>query len=389
MTIEPLTITISELYDGYINTDETNDVKGYGGKLNIRPAFQREFVYNDKQEKSVINSILNGYPINLFYWAKKESNNTTTYELLDGQQRTLSICRYLSKVFSIYPNNKVDSPKYFNNLTKEEKDKILNYKLEIKVFSGTDKEKLAWFEVINTVGVKLREQEMRNCIYNGSWVSLVKIEFSKQGKLMDNLFGDYIKGERNRQDYLEKALSWISNYQNISIVEYMAKHQNDTNIDEIVSYIKSVHGWLTTLFPKYRKEMKGVEWGILYNEYHIRKKTDTKLNSIDIETKISKLLKNDTIKKRSGVYEYVLDYDNPNREKHLDIRAFTENMRLFTYEKQNGKCGHCGKKCEISELEAHHIKEWFNGGTTTAENCILLCKDCHRKETSRLLKILP
>lgn len=82
--------TIADLIADYYDDDEEG-VYAYGGKLNVRPKYQREFVYDDAKQKAVIDSILNGFPLNAMYWA---DNGDGTYEVIDGQQRTLSICRF-------------------------------------------------------------------------------------------------------------------------------------------------------------------------------------------------------------------------------------------------------------------------------------------------------
>lgn len=89
MRIELKEISVRDVFDGYIDS-AINGVVGYGGKLNIRPAFQREFVYDPKERDAVIDTVIKGFPLNVMYWCDDGNGN---YELLDGQQRTISLCR--------------------------------------------------------------------------------------------------------------------------------------------------------------------------------------------------------------------------------------------------------------------------------------------------------
>ena len=253
MKIQLKEITIKEVSKGYLNDDEEG-VVGYKGKLNIRPKYQREFVYKDKQKDAVIETVRKNFPLNVMYWVKNEDG---TYEVMDGQQRTVSICEFIAGKFSL-------NYQYFHNLEADEKEQILNYKLMIYFCEGTDKEKLDWFKTINIAGEKLYDQELRNAIYTGTWLSDAKKYFSKSGCPAYNISSDYMKGSPIRQDYLETAISWISKGE---IEKYMAKNQQKPNANELWLYFQNVISWIKVVFPKYRKEMKGVPFGILYNEF--------------------------------------------------------------------------------------------------------------------------
>ena len=136
----------------------------------------------------------------------------------------------------------------------------------------------------------------------------------------------------------------------------------------------SVINWVKTIFPKYRKEMKGVEWGYLYNQY----KND-KLDTNALEKEITRLMQDDDVTAKKGIYEYVLS----KNEKHLNIRAFTQSMKRETYEKQKGICPICKQRFEIEQMEADHITPWCEGGKTSAENCQMLCKECNRRKSNK------
>jgi hypothetical protein len=278
MKIELHEIQIKEVVKGYLNDNEEG-VVGYGGKLNIRPKYQREFVYKDKQRDAVIETLVKNFPLNVMYWVKNEDDS---YEVLDGQQRTISICEYVAGVFSL-------NHLYFHNLQKEEKEQILEYKLMVYFCEGTDKEKLEWFKIINIAGEKLTDQELRNAIYTGTWLTDAKKHFSKSGCPAYNIGSDYMTGSPIRQDYLETVISWLSNG---NIEQYMADNQHKPNANELWLYFNSVISWVKVIFPKYRKEMKGVYFGFLYNKFK-----DKEYDAKKLETEITQLMQDEDVTK--------------------------------------------------------------------------------------------
>lgn len=353
-------IAVRDLVKGYKNSQEEG-VVGYGGKLNIRPKYQREFVYNDKQ-KIAIDTIQKGYPLNIMYWCE---NADGTFEVLDGQQRTLSICSYIAGDFS---KDKL----YFNNLTREEQDKILNYELTIYICgNGTEQEKLEWFRTINIAGEKLTEQELRNAVYTGEWLTSAKTYFSKTNCVAYQLANKYVKGVPIRQELLETAIEWISKGE---VEDYMAKHQHDPNANELWTYFRNVIEWVQMTFTTYRKEMKGINWGELYDTYK-----DQMFDTKQLEEEIKKLMADDEVTKKSGIYKYVLTRD----EKYLSIRNFTDSQKRTAYERQNGVCAECGKHFEIDETEPDHITPWSKGGKTELDNCQILCVNCNRTKSDK------
>ncbi|MCK5285966.1 MAG: DUF262 domain-containing protein [Candidatus Pacebacteria bacterium] len=360
MKIELKEISIREVVNGYVNNNEEG-VVGYNGKLNIRPKYQREFIYKDKQRDAVIETTRKDFPLNVMYWVKNEDD---TFEVLDGQQRTISLCEYIEGNFSI-------DFQYFHNLEDTEKEQILDYKLMIYFCEGNDKEKLDWFKIINIAGEKLTDQELRNAIYTGTWLTDAKRHFSKSGCPAHSIASDYLKGSPIRQDYLETAIKWISNE---NIEDYMSKHQHEPNANELWLYFQSVVNWIKAVFPEYRKEMKGVPFGILYNEFK-----NKKINSKKLEEEITKLMQDEDVSKKSGIYEYVLT----KNEKYLNIRAFTDKQKRETYEKQKGICPKCEDHFGIEEMEADHITPWHEGGKTVSENCQMLCKECNRRKSGK------
>lgn len=358
MKIELKEVTVSELAAGYLDNDE-GGVVGYGGQLDIRPAYQREFIYKDKQRDAVINTIRKDFPLNVMYWAVREDGG---FEVIDGQQRTISLCKYVEGDF-LFEN------RYFHNLQIDEQQKILNYKLMIYLCSGTDSEKLEWFRTINIAGEKLTEQELRNAVYSGPWVTDAKRYFSKTNCAAYNIGGDYLQGTAIRQEYLETVIGWINDG---DIEGYMAKQQLKPNANDLWLFFKSVIDWVQACFPKYRREMKGVDWGWLYKQYR-----DKEFDTTALEQEVKALMEDEDVTKKSGIYAYVLT----RKERHLNIRSFTEKQKREAYERQVGICPVCKVHFEIQEMEADHITPWHEGGRTSAENCQMLCKEDNRRKS--------
>ena len=351
-------IYVKDLTSGYEDNEE-NGVIGYSGKLDIRPPYQREFVYGDKERNSVIQTLTKDYPLNVMYWAVREDGN---FEVIDGQQRTISICQYVKGDFSLNGLS-------FHNLPKDKQEQILNYKVMVYFCSGTDSEKLEWFKTINIAGKELTIQELRNAVYSGSWVSDSKRYFSKNSR--PKIGDEYLSGSSNRQEYLETCIDWISNN---NIEGYMSKNQHEPNANELWLYFQSVINWVKTIFPNYRREMKGIEWGFLYNEFKDKKFDHTKL-----ELEISQLMQDEDVTNKRGIYEYVLS----QKEKLLNIRSFSDNQKRESYERQKGICIKCGEHFELNEMEADHINPWHKGGKTSSENCQMLCKMDNRIKSGK------
>lgn len=368
MKVELFPILVGDVVNGYIDNGE-NGVFGFGGRLNIRPKFQREFVYKDKQRDAVIETITKNFPLNVMYWAKNEDN---TFELLDGQQRTISICQYVNGDFSI-------NERYFHNLTKEEQGHILNYPLMVYVCEGNDKDRLDWFRTINIAGEKLTEQELLNINYVGKWLEDAKNKFSKNGCIATRIQNKYqlTNGSPIRQEQLEIALKWISKGDNIA--NYMARHQHDNNANELWLYFSSVVEWVKTTFHNYRKEMKGLNWGKLYDEYN-----ENQYDVEELEKEINRLMADDDVTNKKGVFEYLLSNKSADKELLLSIRAFTDSQKRSAYEKQKGICPICKKEYVIEDMQGDHILEWSKGGKTTMDNLQMVCKSCHKELTRRM-----
>ena len=361
MKIELIDLTVRDLVDGYCD-DREGGVIGYGGRLDIRPPFQREFIYKGKQREEVIRTILRGFPLNVMYWSQREDGS---FEIIDGQQRTISIAQFIQSEFSV-------DGLYFHNQPLEIQNQVLDYELMVYVCEGTHQDKLDWFRIVNIAGEKLYEQELRNAVYSGSWVSDAKRYFSRTGVGAAGLGGDYLSGSPIRQDYLQTAIKWISDN---DIDDYMARNQHEKSASPLWEYFRDVIDWIEATFTRKRtKIMKGVDWGGLYNAYK-----DAELDSEQIENETQRLILDDDVTNQRGIYPYILT----GEEKHLNIRAFTDGMKLRVYERQARKCMICGKSFDISDMEADHITPWREGGKTAENNCQMLCRKCNREKSSK------
>lgn len=381
MKITKTTVKIKDLVAGYKDSQDEG-VVAYGGLLDVRPAFQREFVYKEKQRGAVLNTVLRGFPLNTIYWSKvTDDRGAVTYEVLDGQQRILSICQFATNVFSVRWNG---NARFRHNLnsTPELVQAFEEYELDVYVCEGTAEERLEWFETINIAGMVLRPQELRNAAYVGPWLADAKRYFSKVSGPAHLGFRDYLKGDPDRQDYLETVIRWAAHADDEStkgtsddIKAFMARHQNDDDAAALWSYFQKVMGWVKATFPDYRTEMDGLDWGLFYNLYS---DTITAKQSSEFESEVSRLMEDEDVTNKKGIYQFLLSGD----ERHLSIRSFTPNQKREAFTRQKGVCPVCAKTFAIGEMEADHITPWSKGGRTVAENCQMLCKDDNRKKSA-------
>lgn len=373
MKIEPKSVKVKDIFDGYSDNGD-NGVFAYGGRLAIRPPYQREFVYSKEQAAAVIHTVLNGFPLNVMYWVKVGDDK---YEVLDGQQRTLSVMQYLSHKFSI----SIDEQTYYDNILPQDKyDTIMNYKFMVYICEGEESEKLEWFKVVNIAGEKLTDQELRNSVYTGEWLTDAKRHFSKNNCAAKVLSDRYITGDPNRQELLEKALKGICEYKGMKeVTEYMALHKADADADELWQYFQDVIFWAEKIFPNYYADMKGLDWCRLYNKYH-----GGAYNSAVMNAEVKRLHEDEDVQKTKGIYEYLLCRDtDPFAGRLLSLRAFDKRDKMAAYSKQDGICPICGQRFEFDEMEGDHIKPWSKGGHTTPDNCQMLCRDCNGKKTDK------
>ena len=357
MKIELRRVPIRDLTEGYTDDGESG-VRGYGGKLDIRPPYQREFIYKDRQRNAVIDTIRHDFPLNVMYWAVRDDG---TFEIIDGQQRTISIAQYVTGIFSF-------DGMFFENLPKDKQAQILDYELMVYLCSGTDSERLDWFRTINIAGEKLNDQELRNAVYAGPWLTDARRYFSRSGCPAHGKGNAYLSGSSIRQDYLETAIKWISDGK---IEDYMGRRQNEPTAVALWTHFQSVIDWVEAIFPVKRPAMKGVDWGGLYNRHR-----DATLDPAALEADVKRLMQDDDVKSKAGVYAYLLDGD----ESHLNLRAFPAGMKAEAFERQGGVCPLCGETFSIGDMEGDHIDPWSQGGRTVAENCQMLCRPCNRRK---------
>jgi 5-methylcytosine-specific restriction endonuclease McrA len=379
-------ITVKEICEGFIyNELEGKGLFGLSGKLTIQPEYQRNYIYADgKKDVAVIESILKGYPLGLIYFNKVSADNL---EVLDGQQRITSIGRFVTNKFAIKDENGMEQ--YFGGIASDKQNKILETKLLIYECEGEESEIKEWFKTINIAGVPLNNQELLNAVYSGQFVTLGKEEFSNSRNSNIQKWSAYIRGSANRQDFLERALDWVSKGK---IGEYMSKHRYDNNITELKNYFNSVIDWVSTVFSDVESEMKGLEWGRLYEEYH--KKA---YNPKKVSEQVKELYGDPYVKNRKGVFEYILG--GLKDTKLLDVRVFDEATKKSVYAKQTkeakkkevSNCPLCAignnanktRIYKIKEMDADHVTAWSKGGKTDVKNCEMLCKTHNRAKGNK------
>lgn len=379
--------TVRDICQGFVyNEYEGKGLFGLNGNLTIQPKYQRHYIYNDgKKDVAVIDSLLKKYPLGLIYFNKTKAGHL---EVLDGQQRITSFGRFVTGKLSIIFNGRETD---FTGLPEEKKKLILDSKLVIFVCEGEEWEISDWFQTINIVGVKLNEQEKNNAVFCGEFVDAAKTVFSNTKNANIQKWAHYIRGDVKRQDYLERALQWISSAKGVSLEKYMSEHRYDTSIEEMESYFNSVIDWVSGTFQM-DDYMCGLEWGRLYEQYHSNHYDLAKLN-----IRVNELLSDESIRKPSNIYEFVLGGEK-NTEL-LDIRIFEESTKKIVYRRQtddakkNGvsNCPLCAignnnnrtRIYSIKEMDADHVTAWSKGGTTDIENCQMLCKTHNKAKGNR------
>jgi len=381
-------ITVKDICDGFVyNELEGKGLFGLSGKLTIQPEYQRNYIYasdGGKKEIAVIESILKGYPIGLIYFNKVSENKL---EILDGQQRITSVGRFVTDKFAIKDENGMEQ--YFGGMAKDKKAKILDTKLLIYECEGSESEIKEWFKTINIAGVPLNDQELLNAVYSGPFVTLGKEEFSNSQNANIQKWGAYIKGSANRQGFLERALAWVSKS---DIGDYMSRHRFDTNINELKRYFNSVIDWVSSVFTDVEREMCGLEWGQMYEEYHTKAYSPAKVSA-----EIQELYGDPYVKNRKGIYEYILGGSTDT--KLLNVRVFDEATKKSVYASQSKKAkaksksncplcaiGHAANKSKLwklTEMDADHVTAWTKCGTTSIKNCQMLCKTHNRAKGNR------
>ena len=381
--------TIEEICKGFVyNELEGKGLYGLNGDLIIQPEYQRNYIYADgKKDVAVIDSILKGYPLGLIYFNRRQDGKL---EILDGQQRITSIGRFVTDKFAVKDSNGMEQ--YFTGLNVELQKKINETKLLVYICDGEESEIKDWFKTINIAGIPLNEQELLNAIYSGSFVTKAKEVFSNSSSSKIAIWSDYVNGSANRQDYLHTALEWVSAHNGLSIEKYMSQHRKDENINELKTYFDTVIDWIEATFKDTTSEMKGLEWGRIYETYH-----SNGYNSDKLWNRITELLADDFVTNSKGVFEYVLGGEID--KSLLNIRIFDDRTKKAVYQKQTNNaekigesncpiCASCDntnktKIWKLSEMDADHVSAWSKGGSTDISNCQLLCKTHNRAKGNR------
>lgn len=379
-------MTVKDICEGFVyNELEGKGLYGLSGKLTIQPEYQRNYIYAEtNKEAPVIDSVLKGYPLGLIYFNKVSESNL---EVLDGQQRITSLGRFITNKFAIKDENGMEQ--YFSGMAKDKQDKIYKTPLLIYECEGTESEIKEWFKTINIAGIPLNDQELLNAVYSGPFVTLGKEEFSNSQNSNIQKWSAYIKGSANRQDFLERALYWVSKG---NIGDYMSSHRYDDNITELKTYFNSVIEWVSSVFTDVENEMRGLEWGRLYEEYHKKSYDPAKISKL-----VQKLYADPYVKNRKGIFEYILGGSTDT--KLLDVRVFDEATKKSIYKLQTkaakakgiSNCSHCAighgankrKIWDLNEMEADHVTAWSKGGETDTRNCEMLCKTHNRVKGNR------
>ena len=370
MDIVRKNIKIKNLVEGF--TEKGIDgVFSMNGQLNIRPSFQREFVYTGSERERVIDSVIKGRPLNIIYFSQ---NDDGSYEVLDGQQRITSICQFATNQFSAKIEGKNKSMAILKS--HKEDQKFFDYEIEVNVCTGTKEELIEWFEIINIANKPLTKQEIRNAVYSGPLVSSLKSDYSDRGTLYCQKFKAYSKKQIIRQDFLEEVLSWYIDHITDSytdIDDYLAVHiYKEEERAKINEYTLDIHNWIEKVFPTYYANMRGLKWGIFYNKYKDKINTDK-------SKEVSILMADDEVTEKKGIFQYVVS----GEEKWLSIRTFDEKTRIEAYEKQKGICVKCSEEFKLKEMQADHITPWSKGGKTIADNCQMLCAKCNRTKSDK------
>lgn len=378
-------ITISDLCKGFqYNENEGKGLFGMNGKLIIQPEYQRNYIYNDgKKDVAVVQSVLRGFPLGLIYFTLRDDE---MYEVLDGQQRITSLGRFFTNKLPIVYDGREQN---YNSLDEDLKKKFSETPLTIYICQGTEKEIKDWFQIINIGGVRLNDQEMRNAIYSGPFVTALKALYSNSTNPLQQKWGSYIKGDPKRQEVLETALDWVSRG---NIDGYMAEHRKDTDIHPVTNYFDSVIDWVSSVFPKLYPDQCGLEWGDLYERFH-----NTPYNPDKMDADVAKLMADECVTNKKGIFEYLLGGSSDTTL--LNIRLFDNHTIKTVYERQTQEANARGVSncplCAISdgpnkkriykltEMDADHVTAWSKGGATDISNCQMLCKTHNRTKGNR------
>lgn len=383
---------VAEIIKDFVyNEFEGKGLFGLGGDLVIQPEYQRHYIYGDgKKDVAVIESLLKGYPLGLIYFVNNGAESAPHLEILDGQQRITSIGRFVTGKFAIILEGREWT---FSALAPDKQSKILDTELLVYICTGTESEIKDWFQTINIVGVPLNDQELRNAIYSGPFVTAAKAEFSNSRNALQQKWAHFVKGDPKRQQVLQEALSWIAHSQDTTIEGYMAAHRQDPGIDELKCYFTTVIDWIDSVFvASPDKTMQGLDWGDLYERFH-----HESYKGSEVDDDVQRLLEDASVKNKRGIYEYVLG--RKTEPRLLKVRLFEDSVKRAAYAVQTREAeaagvsncplcaiGHDSNRTRIykaNEMDADHVTAWSRGGASTLENCQMLCITHNRAKGNR------
>lgn len=392
---------------------KTNGVWTMDGMLNIRPPYQREFVYTYDEQREVIGTILDGCPLgNMYFHVQRDSmypddEELFKYAVADGQQRIISICNFYNHVFPIYQNAEAVT---FEKLGTFDREVFLDYELTIWICDGTLRDLLKLFKRINIAGKVMNDQELRSstaCLGKYGWILYAKDYFCRKGMGADdkNLkYNKFLTGDVIRQDYLETAIKWHA----LSLgydAKYKGKDMLDMYVDNfanardkaqtLIKYFEDVMNWVKDTFigedfkSNYHPCMKSLNWGVLYNNYVLN--GDVKITPEVAQRLVKSLYEDDSIdlskqKAKTGIYEYALTCDANGENGDLTklcFRAFDEEVKRLKWIEQNMTCPYCNREFNLEDMEGHHKKAWSEGGKTDYDNCEMVCEECHTMLSAR------
>ncbi|MCY4673342.1 MAG: DUF262 domain-containing protein [Bacteroidetes bacterium] len=373
MKIKEEKILVREIVDGYEADEETGKIVGYRGNLNIRPPYQRQYIHQENEDfkMALMESVYYHRPINLIYFADKGDGK---FELLDGQQRIMTIAGYIRKGLCHIILDGRET--FWSSMSDEGRKKIMDYELHVYICKGKHSELMKWFQTINTGAEALSDQELRNSLYPGAWTTSAQYYFTRAGN-QQRMCSKYMKGDRERQEHLERIIEWMTGSSKDSeIRKFMALHQHEENADGLWEYFKEVYGWIESLFKTNKLSMHNLNWGDLHRKYGMKT-----YNPEDTKKKQQELLKDLEVKKKSGIYEYILGGEV--QPALLNLRTFDENTKTTIYQQQEGKCAICGEAMAYDDAHADHIKPWSKGGRTEESNCQVVHRRCNQSKGAR------
>lgn len=378
------------------------------------PDYQRKYVYDDKRASKLVESILLGIPIPIIYLCEEEDG---TLSVIDGQQRIISFVRYMKNE---YPLDKLTKLTDLNGLYYKDLDKRIQRLLKSKTLKAItiskDSKELKYeiFSRLNLGAVKLKDQEVRNCIYRGSFNNMLK-DIAENNKNLRILFHD----ENKRSSYEERILRFFAlrNYLELHgtfklvMNSYMEQHQNDDEIqiskfksqyNALIDIIKQILGddAFFSLSKDKRKKFNGAVYDSIIIPFSYFSSKVLMSHADELRVEINNL-KETNSEYQSNTYvgtnagprvrgriEQVMGVINKvvSTEPQLDkCRYFDKSIKEHLFY-SGYKCSYCGNTIlSIDDCEVDHIIPYSKGGSTTVENAQLLHRHCNKSKKDKII----